>query len=171
MGWVRDRSTGRVMTDTTWITENKSKRPPQPLTTEFMEHNQLDPVFEGAKPSTSTPYDTIVSDGVEQINGKWTIKYKVGPVFKEYKDDDGKTITISQQNTAHKASIDARVAQENRNKRTVLLAETDYTALEDYSTSSSVAEKMRVYRQALRDITKNSNWPHLSDSDWPTKPS
>ncbi len=54
-------------------------------------------------------------------------------------------------------------------KGTALLAETDYTALEDYSTSSSVAEKMRVYRQALRDITKNSNWPHLSDSDWPTK--
>ncbi len=25
MGWVRERSTGRVMTDTTWIVENKSK--------------------------------------------------------------------------------------------------------------------------------------------------
>ena len=77
MGWVRERSTGRVMTDTTWITENKSKRPPQPLTTEFMEHNQLDPVFEGKKPSLTPPYQTIVDDGVEQINGKWTTKYKV----------------------------------------------------------------------------------------------
>ena len=171
MGWVRERSTGRVLTDITWIVENKSKRPPQPLTTEFMEHNQLDPVFEGARPSITPPYQTIVDDGVEQVNGKWTTKYKVGPVFKEYKDSDNKTVTVETQTAAHKASVDAKVAQENRNKRTALLAETDYTALEDYSTSSSVAEKMRVYRQALRDITKNSNWPHLSDSDWPTKPS
>jgi len=62
MGWVRERSTGRVLTDTTWIVENKSKRPPQPLTTEFMEHNQLDPVFEGKRPSLTPPYETIVDD-------------------------------------------------------------------------------------------------------------
>ena len=167
MGWVRERSTGRVMTDTTWITENKSKRPPQPLTIEFMEHNQLDPVFEGARPSLTPPYQTIVDDGVEQINGKWTTKYKVGPVFKEYNDDDGKTVTVETQTAAHKASVDATVAEGNRSKRTALLAETDYFGLSDVTMSSN----MKTYRQALRDITKNSNWPHLSDSDWPTKPS
>ena len=167
MGWVRERSTGRVMTDTTWITENKSKRPPQPLTTEFMEHNQRDPVFEGKRPSLTPPYETIVDDGVEQINGKWTTKYKVGPVFKEYKDSGGKTVTISQQTTAHKTSIDARVAETNRNKGTALLAETDYFGLSD----STMADNMKVYRQALRDLSKHSNWPHLADSDWPTKPS
>ena len=167
MGWVRERSTGRVMTDTTWIVENKSKRPPQPLTTEFMEHNQLDPVFEGARPSLTPPYETIVDDGVEQINGKWTTKYKVGPVFTEYKDSDGKTITVDDQTATYKASIDARVAETNRNKRTALLAETDYFGLSD----STMADNMKVYRQALRDLSKHSNWPHLADNDWPTKPS
>ena len=166
MGWIRERSTGRVMTDITWITENKSKRPPQPLTTEFMEHNQLDPVFEGARPSLTPPYETIVDDGVEQINGKWTTKYKVGPVFTEYKDSGGKTVTISEQTTAHKASVDTRVAESNRNQRNVLLAETDYFGLSDVT----MTDNMKTYRQALRDLPKHSKWPHLTDSDWPTKP-
>jgi len=168
MGWVRERSTGRVMTDTTWIVENKSKRPPQPLTTEFMEHNQLDPVFEGSRPSTTPPYQTIVDDGVEyKTDGKWYTKYKVGPVYSDYTDKDGKTVTVETQTAAHKASVDATVAEGNRSKRTALLAETDYFGLSDVTMSSN----MKTYRQALRDITKNSNWPHLSDSDWPTKPS
>ena len=167
MGWVRERSTGRVMTDTTWITENKSKRPPQPLTTEFMEHNQLDPVFEGKRPSLTPPYQIIVDDGVEQVDGKWTTKYKVGPVFTEYKDSSGKTVTISEQTTTHKASVDATIAEENRSKRTALLAETDYFGLSDVT----MADNMKTYRQALRDLPKHSNWPHLADSDWPTKPS
>ena len=167
MGWVRERSTGRVMTDTTWITENKSKRPPQPLTTEFMEHNQLDPVFEGKRPSLTPPYQTIVDDGVEQVDGKWTTKYKVGPVFTEYKDSSGKTVTISEQTTTHKASVDATIAEVNRSKRTALLAETDYFGLSDVT----MTDNMKTYRQALRDLPKHSNWPHLADSDWPTKPS
>ena len=167
MGWVRERSTGRVMTDTTWIVENKSKRPPQPLTTEFMEHNQLDPVFEGKRPSLTPPYQTIVDDGVEQVDGKWTTKYKVGPVFTEYKDSSGKTVTISEQTTTYKASVDATIAEENRSKRTALLAETDYFGLSDVT----MADNMKTYRQALRDLPKHSNWPHLADSDWPTKPS
>jgi hypothetical protein len=154
------------MTDTTWIVENKSKRPPQPLTTEFMEHNQLDPVFEGARPSLTPPYQTIVDDGVEQVDGKWTTKYKVGPVFTEYKDKGGKTVTISEQTTTHKASVDARVAESNRNQRNVLLAETDYFGLSDVT----MTDNMKTYRQALRDLPKHSKWPHLTDSDWPTKP-
>ena len=167
MGWVRERSTGRVLTDITWIVENKSKRPPQPLTTEFMEHNQLDPVFNGTRPSLTPPYETIVDDGVEQVDGKWTTKYKVGPIYSDYTDKDGKTITVETQTAAYKASVDAGVAEGNRNKRTALLAETDYFGLSDVT----MADNMKTYRQALRDLPKHSKWPHLADSDWPTKPS
>ena len=168
MGWVRERSTGRVMTDTTWIVENKSKRPPQPLTTEFMEHNQLDPVFEGARPSTTPPYQIVVDDGVEyKTDGKWYTKYKVGTVYSDNTDKDGKTVTVETQTATYKASVDTRVAEENRNQRNKLLAETDYFGLSDVTMSSN----MKTYRQALRDLPKHSKWPHLADSDWPTKPS
>jgi len=27
-----------------------------------------------------------------------------------------------------------------------------------------------TYRTALRDLPTHSNWPHLEDDDWPTKP-
>jgi hypothetical protein len=33
-----------------------------------------------------------------------------------------------------------------------------------------MSDAQAIYRQALRDITSHSNWPHLSDEDWPTKP-
>ena len=59
-----------------------------------------------------------------------------------------------------------RAASENRTKRNALLAETDYFALTDVTLNA----EMTTYRQALRDITSHSNWPNLSDSDWPTKP-
>jgi len=57
-------------------------------------------------------------------------------------------------------------AEVNRIKRNELLSATDYLALSDMTLST----EMTTYRQALRDITSHSNWPNLSDDDWPTKP-
>ena len=56
---------------------------------------------------------------------------------------------------------------ELRRKRNRLLSETDYLALSD----NTLANNMKTYRQALRDLSKHSNWPYLADNDWPTKPS
>lgn len=64
------------------------------------------------------------------------------------------------------AGADDRAAEANRNKRNALLAETDYLALSD----NTMSAEMTTYRQALRDITTHSNWPNLSDDDWPVKP-
>lgn len=64
------------------------------------------------------------------------------------------------------AGANDRAAADNREKRNQLIAETDYFALTDVTLTAEMA----TYRQALRDITLHSNWPNLSDSDWPTKP-
>ena len=64
------------------------------------------------------------------------------------------------------AEVDSNAAIKNRNLRDGKLSETDFYALSDVTMSS----EMTIYRQALRDITTHSNWPHLEDSDWPTKP-
>jgi len=64
------------------------------------------------------------------------------------------------------AGANDRAAADNREKRNQLIAETDYFALADVTLTA----EMTTYRQALRDITLHSNWPNLSDSDWPTKP-
>jgi len=51
-----------------------------------------------------------------------------------------------------------------RTQRNELLAATDWTALSD----TTMSPEMAVYRQALRDITLQSGFPH--DVSWPTKP-
>ena len=68
--------------------------------------------------------------------------------------------------TAWNNDADDRAAADNREKRNRLITETDYFALTDVTLTA----EMTTYRQALRDITSHSNWPNLSDSDWPTKP-
>ncbi len=71
-----------------------------------------------------------------------------------------------------KTNMQAEASRAERNKR---LAETDWMANSDVTMS----EEWKTYRQALRDITKHSNWPNLrvptpegaGDNDWPVKPS
>tara|TARA_R100000781_G_C3988609_1_gene96116 strand:+ start:192 stop:503 length:312 start_codon:yes stop_codon:yes gene_type:complete len=60
-------------------------------------------------------------------------------------------------------------AQEMRAMRDAFLQQTDWTQGRDVVLSSDAAWK--TYRQALRDLPKHAKWPHLADSDWPTKPS
>jgi hypothetical protein len=54
----------------------------------------------------------------------------------------------------------------HRSKRDSLLAETDWWASSDLT----MPTEQTTYRQALRDITTHTNWPDLSESDWPVKP-
>lgn len=46
-----------------------------------------------------------------------------------------------------------------RSKRNSLLAETDYLLMPDYPISKEFLEKVKEYRQQLRDLTKQENFP------------
>ena len=55
-----------------------------------------------------------------------------------------------------------------RSKRNLLLAETDYLLMPDYPISKEYSEKVKEYRQQLRDITKQENFPtHVVFPDFP----
>ena len=77
--------------------------------------------------------------------------------------------------TAAQTALNNETAARNREERNRRLAETDWMACSDVTMS----EDWKTYRQALRDITKHSNWPNLKvpdmdgsgDNDWPVKPS
>jgi len=77
--------------------------------------------------------------------------------------------------TAAQTEANNRQAEAQRAERNRRLAETDWMACSDLTMS----EDWKTYRQALRDITKHSNWPNLKvpdmdgsgDNDWPVKPS
>ena len=75
--------------------------------------------------------------------------------------------TKSQQETEYQATLDADKAAGHRSTRNEKLAETDWTAMSDVT----MADNMKTYRQALRDLPTHKNWPNLEDADWPTKPS
>lgn len=46
-----------------------------------------------------------------------------------------------------------------RSKRNLLLAETDYLLMSDYQISEEYLKKVKEYRQQLRDITKQDEFP------------
>ena len=51
------------------------------------------------------------------------------------------------------------LATEIRSKRNLLLTETDYLLMPDYPISEEYLEKVKNYRQQLRDITKQVEFP------------
>ena len=122
----------------------------------------IDPVLRSPAATTST-YQTSVRDGVEKnANGDWVEKYVAQDMFADIEGGD----TKAEQETAYRATLDANLAANHRSNRNVKLAETDWTAMSDVT----MADNMKTYRQALRDLPTHSDWPNLEDNDWPTKP-
>ena len=103
----------------------------------------------------STSVDPYIEDGVVYL-------HKI-----EALDDSQKAAAL--------AARDNATAERNRIERNKRLAETDWMANSDVT----MTDEWKTYRQALRDITKHSNWPNLKvpdiggagDNDWPVKPS
>lgn len=78
------------------------------------------------------------------------------------------------QKAAAQTARDNAAAEATRAERNRRLAETDWMANSDVT----MTDAWKTYRQALRDITKHSNWPNLrisgpqgGEDDWPVKPS
>ena len=60
------------------------------------------------------------------------------------------------------------LAREARDKRDRLLDESDWFMMPDYPAKAEDLAAVKVYRQNLRDISKQSGFPH--EIVWPTKP-
>ena len=110
------------------------------------------------QPSFDAEFETVeevtpvLTDGVYiqtwQVNQKYTAEEKA--------------TYIAEKEAAEAEALPAM----HRHYRDNLLSETDVWALSD----RTMTAEQTAYRQALRDITSHSNWPNLSDDDWPTKP-
>lgn len=62
-----------------------------------------------------------------------------------------------------------QLAREIRYKRNTLLSKTDFYVMPDYPCTEEGLVEVKVYRQALRDITKQASFPTMVT--WPDKPS
>ena len=66
------------------------------------------------------------------------------------------------------AEYDTVLAASARQKRDRLIAATDYLVTPDYPIESDRLAKVKIYRQALRDIPEQSGFPR--SITWPAKP-
>ena len=78
-----------------------------------------------------------------------------------YTQDELDDISASQP-TAAQLAIDVRA------KRDLLLSATDYLLMVDYPITTEKLEDVKVYRQALRDIAAQANFP--TGIEWPEYP-
>jgi len=132
--------------------DNKNTSFPKVLNNTFLIQKNVRPVYEDVKPD----YDSIT-----QILSK-----KSTPVLKDNNWIVGwDTIQKSQE------TIDSeKLALENkiRSIRDENLTETDWVPIKYLEDGISVPQEWKDYRQALRDIPKQENFPYAVT--WPTKP-
>jgi hypothetical protein len=141
MAEYRIRETGEIFTNLAAQFPNTSM--PVSLTVEDFDALGIDPVFEGPQ-AQPTQFQVAYRDGVEEIKGKWFTKYSVVDMEQD--------------------AIDALTAQQwdnIRSDRNKLLVASDWTQLPDASADATV---WATYRQALRDITNQTDpfniiWP------------
>ena len=163
----RLKSDGSVKTKSEVIALFPNTSIPKIWTDQVCEDLGIDVVFETPQPTSSEAYKHYVRNGVEQNdNDQWVQAWVERDMFEDT-TVDGVTTTKAEHEAAYQAGLDASAAASVRSRRDGLLAETDFYALSDVT----MTDAMTTYRQALRDITAHSNFPHnLTDDDWPTKP-
>ena len=145
---IRLRSTGAVMTEGEFRSLHPETSFPYQLTEELINSLEADLVFEGPQ-AQPTRYQYAYRDGVEQVDGKWFTKWSVADM-----DEDARAAKDAEQ---------ARSVRADRNKK---LQETDWSQGKDIP--DSISEPWAVYRQELRDLTKQPGFPW--EVVWPTKP-
>ncbi len=166
MSEYRERTTGEVKSQGQWRAAFPNMSLPRVWTSNVCDAMNIDPVL-ASPAATTSAYQTSARDGVEQnANGDWVEKYVARDMFADTTDDDGVKTTKAEHEAAYQATLDAEAAASNRSTRDSKLAETDWTAMSDVT----MADNMKTYRQALRDLPTHKNWPDLEDADWPTKP-
>ena len=167
MSEYRVRATGEVKSQGQIRRDNPNMSLPRVWNANVCDALSIDPVLASPKPDTTGDYKTVVRNGVEQdANNNWVYAWTERDMFAEYTDEDNVVHTKAEQETAYQAKLDAEAGASVRTQRDRLLAETDWTGLSDVTMSA----EMTTYRQALRDITDHTNFPYLTDADWPTKP-
>ena len=130
--------------------------------------------------NSNTSFPKFISDSLLESYGVYPVTVKDAPDFntrtqKVVMDTepslvDGEWVIdwgINSKTAEEISAYDSDLAEENRTQRNSLLLASDWTQVADAQVNVT---EWATYRQALRDITSHTNWPHLDAADWPTKP-
>ena len=170
MSAYRNRTTGEVKTQGQWRAANPNMSLPRVWKAATLDALNLDPVLKSPA-ATVGKYQVSVRDGVEQdANGNWVEKYVARDMFADTTDENGVTTTKAEHEAAYQAGLDAKTAEAHRATRNQLLADSDWTQMNDSPLTNEQKTAWAVYRDELRNITDQAAWPNLDDADWPLKP-
>ena len=170
MSEYRERKTGEVKTQGQWRADFAHMSLPRVWKAATLDALNLDAVL-ASPAATTTAYQTSVRDGVKQDSkGNWVEKYVAKDMFADTTDEDGKKTTKAQHEAAYQATLDATTAEGHRTTRNKLLADTDWTQMNDSPLSNEDKTSWATYRQELRDLSDLDAWPNLADDDWPVAP-
>tara|TARA_R100000781_G_C4066314_1_gene122931 strand:+ start:384 stop:893 length:510 start_codon:yes stop_codon:yes gene_type:complete len=166
----REDLTGNVLTRDEVLNKENN---PKPNSIKDLEALGYAHIKSGKQPNLSNAYETIERIGVvQEADGNWYEKYRIGPHFTDTKDSDGKVIKTAAENEAeYKKNVDDHRAERQREERNQKLADSDWTQLADSALASDKKTEWVAYRKALRDLptSSGSNWPHKVT--FPTAPS
>ena len=169
MSEYRNRTTGEVKTQGQWRADFPNMSLPRVWKAATLDALNLDAVL-ASPAATTTAYQVSVRDGVEQDSkGNWVEKYVAKDMFADT-TVDGKTTTKAEHEKAYQATLDANTAAGHRSTRNKLLADTDWTQMNDSPLSNEDKTSWATYRQELRDLSDLDAWPNLADDDWPVEP-
>ena len=170
MAEYRNRTTGVVKTQGQWRQEFANMSLPRVWKAATLDALDLDPVLRSPA-ATVGAYQVSVRDGVVQdANGNWVENYVARDMFSDTTDEDGVTTTKAEHEAAYQAGLDAKVAEGHRTTRNKLLADSDWTQMNDSPLTNEAKTLWATYRQELRGITDLDAWPNLADEDWPVEP-
>ena len=88
--------------------------------------------------------------------------------IRQYTEEEELARDVEEQAWADGA--DDRSAAANRAKRNQLLADSDWTQMNDSPLANETKTAWATYRQELRDLSDLAAWPNLGDDDWPVAP-
>ena len=165
MSEYRVRASGELKSETDLRLENRNVSFPKVWNTNVFEALGIDPVLAAPAPAPSAEFKVVTRNGaVQDSNGNWVEAWVEREMFTEYTDEEGNVQTVSAQQTAYTTRRNNEKAVVERATRDTLLKETDHFALSDVT----MTDAMRTYRQALRDVPQQSEFPNTIT--WPTKP-
>ena len=172
MGEFRNRTTGEIKTQGELRRDNPNMSMPRVWGASVCDALNVDPILASKKPTEGIgQYQFVARNGaVQDASDNWVEAWEIKDMFADTTDEDGKKTTKAEHEAAYQATLDARVAEGHRVTRNKLLADTDWTQVNDSPLANDVKTQWAVYRSELRNITDLDEWPNLADEDWPIAP-
>ena len=127
----------------------------------------IDPVLQAPQPTNTDPLKTIRLNGVVQDSlGNWVQNWEVVDLFADT-TVEGVTTTKAQHEETFMARRNTDQWTQVRLQRDSLLKDTDWLSIRAADTVTPMPTEWSTYRQALRDVTEQSDPFNIV---WPTKP-